>query len=110
MPDQVEELKLDMPDQVEELKPVMPDQVKELKPVMPDQVEELKPVMPDQCRYNVTDGTCSTRITKGNNYKGPGPTAPIFFPTIQLVILVMCTNFKILGIVVLKKSLTQNKC
>ena len=34
------------------------------------------------------------RITKGNNYKGPGPTAPIFFPTIQLVILVMCTKFQ----------------
>ena len=35
--------------------------------------------------------------------------APIFFPTIQLAILVMCTNFKILGTVVIEKSLTQNK-
>ena len=34
------------------------------------------------------------RTTKGNNYKGPGPTALIFFPTIQLVILVMCTKFQ----------------
>ena len=94
MPDQVEELRLVMPDQVEELKLVMPDQVEELKPVMSDQVEELKPVMADQCQYNVTDGTCSTRITKGNNYKGSGPTAPIFFPTIQLVTLVICTKFQ----------------
>ena len=48
------------------------------------------------------------RTTKGNNYKGPGSTATIFFPTIQLVICVH--NFKILGIVVLEKSLKQNKC
>ena len=34
------------------------------------------------------------RTTKGNNSKCPDPTAPIFFPTIQLVILVMCTKFQ----------------
>ena len=33
--------------------------------------------------------------TKGNNSKGPGPMALIFFPTIQLVILVMCTKFQV---------------
>ena len=35
------------------------------------------------------------RTTKGNNSKGPGPMALIFFPTIQLVILVMCTKFQV---------------
>ena len=54
--------------------------------------------------------TSETRTTKGNNSKGPGPMARIFFPTIQLVILVMCTNFKFLGKVVPEISLTQNKC
>ena len=48
------------------------------------------------------------RTTKGNNSKGPGPMALIFLPTIQLVILVMCTKF--LGKVVPEISLTQNKC
>ena len=32
------------------------------------------------------------RTTKGNNSKGPGPMALIFFPTIQLV---MCTKFQV---------------
>ena len=35
------------------------------------------------------------RTTKGNNSKEPGPMALIFFPTIQLVILVMCTKFQV---------------
>ena len=35
------------------------------------------------------------RTTEGNNSKGPGPMALIFFPTIQLVILVMCTKFQV---------------
>ena len=35
------------------------------------------------------------RRTKGNKSKGPGPMALIFFPTIQLVILVMCTKFQV---------------
>ena len=47
------------------------------------------------------------RTTKGNNSKGPGPMALIFFPTIQLVILVMCTKFQFLGKVVPEISLTQ---
>ena len=47
------------------------------------------------------------RTTKGNNSKGPGPMALIFVPTIQLVILVMCTKFQVLGKVVPEISLTQ---
>ena len=35
------------------------------------------------------------RTTKGNNSKGSGPRAFIFFPTIQLVILVKCTKFQV---------------
>ena len=35
------------------------------------------------------------RTIKGNNSKGPGPMALIFFPKIQLVILVMCTKFQV---------------
>ena len=35
------------------------------------------------------------RTTKGNNTKEPGPMALIFFTTIQLVILVMCTKFQV---------------
>ena len=35
------------------------------------------------------------RTTKENNSKGPGSMALIFFPTIQLVILVMCTKFQV---------------
>ena len=35
------------------------------------------------------------RTTKGNNSKGPGPMALIFFPTLQLVIFVMCTKFQV---------------
>ena len=35
------------------------------------------------------------RTTKGNNSKGPGQMALIFFSTIQLVILVMCTKFQV---------------
>ena len=34
------------------------------------------------------------RATKENNSKTPDPTAPIFFPTIQLAILVMYTKFQ----------------
>ena len=41
------------------------------------------------------------RTTKGNNSKGPGPMAFIFFPTIQLVIPVICRKFQVI-------SLTQN--
>ena len=40
-------------------------------------------------------GISIARTTKGNNSKGPGPMAIIFFPTIQLVILVMCTKFQV---------------
>ena len=50
------------------------------------------------------------RTTKGNNSKRPSPTAPIFFSTIQLVILVMCTKFQDSRYSILEKSLTQNKC
>ena len=35
------------------------------------------------------------RTTKGNNSKEPGSMTLIFFPTIQLVILVMCTKFQV---------------
>ena len=47
------------------------------------------------------------RTTKGNNSKGPGPMALIFFPTIQLVILSCVQNLKFLGKVVPEISLTQ---